>query len=253
VGIFEKINNKNFNNIEKKLNEIKNKIIECNLYYNKQKIQFLDATGNGFIDFCNSNYIPTNENLLELCNKNNNTNINTNTNIDNITNEYNCKNFFDGTKYIIFMKRSEGKEKIFNKSFEINADIYLKENPSGYIISFFYGGSSPTYDDNEASGFVFFIKNNSFSFILKTNIGTIQFNKPFAIEKLYKFKLIQKDDIKIYFNNNLIEKISGKFVWNDFNNGDWIIGGSDYQDGSGHKYSNFAKNLCIDNVSYKIL
>jgi len=241
VGIFEKINTKKFNDFEKKLNKIKNEIIECNLYYNKQKIQFLDTTGNGFIDFCNSNYIPTNENLLELCNSENNKEI-----------TYTCNNFFDGSKYIIFMKRSEGKEKIFDKSFEINADIFLKENPSGYIMSFFYG-SSAKYDDNEASGFAFLIKNNIFYFILKTNIGIIEFNKSFEIEKLYKFKLIQKDDIEIYFNDNLIKKISGKFVWNDFDNGDWIIGASDYQDGNEHNYSDFAKNVCIDNISYKIL
>ena len=158
------------------------------------------------------------------------------------------------------MKRSEGKKKLFNKSFRTFYKVQIGNNPSGFITSFFYGYSSPKYNNLEKSGYHIKFENNKP--IISVVVQLTKYDMPQKVEIPYKegeilnIEVIQDLNNKkviIKNNGNIIKEFNDIFPWNDHDNGDWVIGCFDYQEGPGQTISNRLQNTQILKYGYEIL
>ena len=143
---------------------------------------------------------------------------------------------FDASEYRILLQRSDLPVGNTMPDFDFLIDF---TSNSGSIITFFHGGGADGHYQIDASGFrIYYYKNNL----------TLEFHYYNGTEHIRNDININDGTVSIkQRNNNLTIKNNGtevfnknvKFSFKKFDNGDLILGGSDYADGSKHIYGDF--------------
>ncbi len=121
----------------------------------------------------------------------------------------------------------------------------------GVLVSFFYGSSSPKYYQTEASGFRIFYQDG----VLYIRFNYFMDKHMFKVIPIVegKIEVTQKNGVlKIINNGNLIFQENVRMSFKSFDNGDFVIGCSDYADGSSHNYSD-CSNFCLKKLECNIL